>query len=382
MTQNMPATTPGGWFVRVGPDPAPEGATRLYVFPHAGGGPGALAALAAALSPPVELWALHLPGRQARIAEPPRTDLEPLLDEIAADLTATAGEYALFGFCGGALLALLAARRSKPTHLFVGSYAAPDVAGIPRRLHTLPSDRFWEVILAQGGVAPELAERVELRPLLEDAIRADFALYAGYRPDRAAPLGVPVSVLYGRDDTELTTGALVGWRRQTGTRPALCELNAGHWLIDEDPAGVAACVRARLAGEQAAPARPAPRLAGPAMPAVPDREAQLPAAAENVLAAIRRDLSAAVGRPLGEDENFFDAGLGSSDLVRMHAGSTAAMTEPFPVTAMFAYPNLRALRRHLAAGRTPDGAGTDRRRRSGETWRELRRRLHGESEQR
>ncbi|WP_051723662.1 thioesterase domain-containing protein [Micromonospora chokoriensis] len=380
MTQSMPATTPGGWFIRVGPGPAREGATRLYVFPHAGGGPGALGALAAALPASVEPWALHLPGRQARIAEPPRTDLEPLLDEIAADLTATAGEYALFGFCGGALLAFLAARRSKPTHLFVGSYAAPDVAGIPRRLHTLPSDRFWDVVLAQGGVAPELAERRDLRPMLEDAIRADFALYAGYRPDRAAPLGVPVSVLYGREDTELTTGALVGWRRQTGTRPALCELNAGHWLIDEDPAGVAACITARLAGEQAPPVRPAARLADPTVPAAPDGGTDLPAAAGDVLAAIRRAMSDAVGRPLGEDENFFDAGLGSSDLVRVHAGSTAGMTEPFPVTAMFAYPNLRALRRHLAAGRT--SAGVDQHRRTGETWREMRRRLHGESEQR
>lgn len=396
---DVAASRPGGWFVRV--ERREDARTRLYAFPHAGGGPGALGALAAELPPAIELWALNLPGRQARIAEPPRTDLEPLVREIAADLAETPCSYSLFGYCGGALLAYLAARQSGPSHLFVGSFVAPDIALVPRRLHALPSDMFWEVVLAQGGVAPELAERTDLRPLLEAAIRADFALYAGYH-HRGVPLDVPVTVLYGRDDTELTTGGLLGWRRQAVSRPDLCELPAGHWLVDEDPAGVAACIAACIAARVLADGSVPPR-AGRSDRRARDDEAPGDGApdgavrsdgairsvpsAESALAAIERNVRDIVGRPIGKDENFFDAGLTSPTLVALHLTSTRELADPFPVTAMFAYPNLRALRRYLAEGEPSSPAdvkavaGGDRARRAGEAWRELRKRLRSESEQ-
>jgi surfactin synthase thioesterase subunit len=247
--------TPKGWFVRL--EHRERAHTRLYVFPHAGAGPGALAALAAELPETVELWALNLPGRQARLHEPPRTDLEQLVADLVDDLTAadeTDGPVrrAYFGYCGGALLAYLAARRVAPQRLFVGSFAAPDVALVPRRLHRLPGDTFWDVVVEQGGVPPELA-RPELRPVFEGALRADFALYADYHHRAAKPLPMPITVLYGQDDTELSRGSLLGWRRQSGAEVDLCELRTGHWLVDEDPAGAAACIADRIRSDAAGP---------------------------------------------------------------------------------------------------------------------------------
>lgn len=232
------------WFVPL--EHRARASTRLYVFPHAGAGPGALGRLAGELAPSIEVWALNLPGRQARLAEPPCTDLEWLVGALAADLAAAPGRYAFFGYCGGALLAYLVARRTAPERLFVGSFAAPDLALIPRRLHRLPASLFWDVVLAQGGVPPELAERTEVRPVFEPGLRADFALYANYRHRPGGPLDVPITVLYGRDDTELSRGELLGWRRQTSSPPDLCEVPAGHWFIDEAPAAVAASLAARL----------------------------------------------------------------------------------------------------------------------------------------
>lgn len=250
--------TPGGWFVRM--EHRAGARARLYAFPHAGAGPAALGALAAALPDEIELWALNLPGRQARLDQPPRTDLDPLIAEVAGDLATTPGYHALFGYCGGALLAYLAARHSAsrknpPGRLFVGSFEAPDLALVPRRLHTLPDEAFWEVVLAQGGVPPELAARDDLRPVFESALRADFALYAGYRHRREEPLEVPICVLYGRDDPELSKGALLGWRRQSTVRPQLCELPGGHWLVEEDPGAVAACLAEHILADLPVAAR-------------------------------------------------------------------------------------------------------------------------------
>lgn len=246
---DVPVSRPGGWFVRAAP--RPDADTRLYAFPHGGAGPSAFAALAAQLPPQIELWALNLPGRQARRDEPVRTDLDLLVEEIAEDLAAPPGsaprDIALFGYCGGALLAYLAARRCRPQHLVVASFAAPDVVVVPRRLHLVPGEMFWDAVLEQGGVPPELAHP-DLRPVFEPAIRADFALYAGHRRQRSTPLDVPITVLYGRDDADLNLGGLLGWRRHTtAARTELRGFAAGHWLVDEHPAGVAACLAEILA---------------------------------------------------------------------------------------------------------------------------------------
>jgi hypothetical protein len=102
------------------------------------------------------------------------------------------------------------------------------------------------------------------------------------------------------------------------------------------------------------------------------------------LMAIERAICGALGRPIGPRENFFDAGLTSVVLVRLHQATTSELVDPFPVTVMFAYPNLRALRRYLVDGEgTPDGPGRSvaggRVRQIGAARRELRKRTRSES---
>lgn len=235
------------WFIPVLTRPEPW--ARLFVLPHAGAGPAAAGALAAAMPAGVEVWALNLPGRQARQDEPPCTDLTGLIGELTSWLRRHGDlPYALFGYCGGALLGYLAAAGAAPRSLFVSGFAAPDVAVVPRRLSRFPSGLFWEVVLEQGGVSPELAELTELRPVFEPALRADFGLYAQYL-DHAAPLDVPVHVLHGRTDTSISRGGLLGWRRRT-TRPLrLAEMPGGHWLLDDAADGVAGYVYGVLSAE-------------------------------------------------------------------------------------------------------------------------------------
>ncbi|GII02917.1 thioesterase II family protein [Planobispora takensis] len=230
------------WFVQI-----KEGERALVTFPHAGGGPSSLNELAAHFPPEVGLWAVNLPGRQARLAEPPRTDLDGLVDDLARDLAAWREPYTLFGYCSGALLAYLVCRRvvelgGAPERLVVASFAAPDITPLLRRLPALPSWLFWEQLLDLGGVPPELAEREALWPVLEPALRADFGLLAGYRHRAAPPLPVPVTVLYGTRDRSLSRGGLLGWRRHSAHRPALRPLDSTHWLAEETPGPLAAAI--------------------------------------------------------------------------------------------------------------------------------------------
>lgn len=235
------------WFVPLGEARGDAGA-RLVVFPHAGGGPASVAGLRELLPSHIELWSVNLPGRQARLHEPPRTDLAGLVDDLATALAANDGPApALFGYCSGALTAYLVSRRlhqlaRPPARLLVGSAAAPDVANPPRRLHLLPAELLWDRLVDFGGVPAELAANTDLRPVLEPALRADFGLQAGYRHTPAAPLPTPITVLHGKHDRSLSRGGLLGWRRQSTTRPVLRELDASHWLVEDAPAELTAAI--------------------------------------------------------------------------------------------------------------------------------------------
>ena len=52
-----------------------------------------------------------------------------------------------------------------------------------------------------------------------------------------------------------------------------------------------------------------------------------------------------LGRQLGPDENFFDAGLDSVTLEALHGQVTVGAAGRYPITDLFAHPNLRALAR-------------------------------------
>jgi medium-chain acyl-[acyl-carrier-protein] hydrolase len=249
-------TVASPWFLPLRESAA--GSARLYVFPHAGAGPTSVQVVADSLPSDLDVRALNLPGRQNRLAEAPVTALEPLVSHLARELTAARVPYAVFGYCGGALLAQLTIRRVHelggrlPTRLFVGSFAAPDIALLPRRLPTLPSELFWREVLELGGVPPELAEHTELRPVFEGALRADYQLVAGYVHRPGPPLPVPITVLHGDRDTELSRGELLGWRRQSSTRVEVRALRATHWLVEDAPEELAKLFIDELGGDPAA----------------------------------------------------------------------------------------------------------------------------------
>jgi medium-chain acyl-[acyl-carrier-protein] hydrolase len=232
------------WFVPLAEGPGP----RLFAFPHAGAGTARLAGFARAVAPEVSVWAANLPGRQARLEEAPPTDLDALVEELSDPLVELVnGPYAIFGYCGGALLALLVARALRdrgvpdPTALVVVSFEAPDIGWRPTGLDRLPSDRLWSQLVEDGGVAADLIQDDNLRLVAEPSVRADFALLANYRHVDAAPLRCPITVCFGTEDAT-ARGAWLGWRRQSTHPLRMHAVPGGHWLLEESTAELADAV--------------------------------------------------------------------------------------------------------------------------------------------
>ncbi|MFC0107891.1 non-ribosomal peptide synthetase [Kibdelosporangium aridum] len=81
------------------------------------------------------------------------------------------------------------------------------------------------------------------------------------------------------------------------------------------------------------------------LPVPPNLERVL--SARDVEPVLRAELSRMVGRDLDAQENFFDAGLNSISLIRLHH-ALGHRFGPFPVTSLFEHPNIAAMTGFLA----------------------------------
>jgi surfactin synthase thioesterase subunit len=189
----------------------------------------------------LSIWAANLPGRQARLSEPPVTDFGQLVDALTEALLQRRGDqpYGVFGYCGGALigyevLRTIVARGGPAARRFVvASYEAPDIARRPRRMTLLRGDALWSYLVESGGVPATLAGDEQLRQVAEPAIRADFGVLGGYQHQPGPALPLPITVCYGLQDGETPRGALLGWRRHSTLPIDLRGLPGGHWLLDD-----------------------------------------------------------------------------------------------------------------------------------------------------
>jgi surfactin synthase thioesterase subunit len=234
------------WFIPLA-DPS-RARAHVYALPQAGAGATAFVGCSDLLAPDVAVWGLNLPGRQARFTEPPCSELEPLVCKLS-DAVGRADPWLLFGYCSGALLAFLVARRLRatgrplPTGLIVASYPAPDLAKPPTALHTLPPDEFWREVISYRGVPDTVAAQPDFRDIFEPALRADYELLAGYRYADEPPLAVPVTVLVGDRDPVLLPADVQAWRRHTDAAFEVRTVPGGHWLLDGDLSVLAEALR-------------------------------------------------------------------------------------------------------------------------------------------
>ncbi|MBV9823661.1 MAG: thioesterase, partial [Actinobacteria bacterium] len=204
----------------------PTGAVRVFLFPFAGGNASAFLSWQALLGPGVELRVAQLPGHGVRLFDPPMTDLDELVDELARAVAALADRpFLLYGHSVGALVAFEVARRLRrtgrpqPVSLWVSGAEGPQTRQIQRELHQLEEAELIEALREYNGTAPEMLDDQELMELVLPGIRADFALnerYA-YRPE--PPLDLPIHVLLGESDEFVVPERAAGWARES-SRPA------------------------------------------------------------------------------------------------------------------------------------------------------------------
>ena len=198
---------------------------RLFCFPYAGGGVSIFRSWQENLPVTIEVCPVQLPGRGARTAEPPYTELDQLVGSIGHGLAPLLDEpFAFFGHSMGALIAFELARhlkqeyRAEPVHLFVSGRCSPQTVNEPFDLELI------------GSRLSEMLADSELMELMLPVLRADVALCQSYVYTPGPPFSFPITAFGGLDDRGVSRTAIEGWRQHT-TGPFVLRMLPGDHLF-------------------------------------------------------------------------------------------------------------------------------------------------------
>jgi medium-chain acyl-[acyl-carrier-protein] hydrolase len=240
------------WFT-AGSNPA--GATRLFLFPFAGGNANAFLPWQALLGPGLELRVAQLPGRGARLFDPPVADLDELVARLTRAVTDLADRpFLFFGHSVGALVAFEVARqlrrtgRPGPAALWVSGAEAPRTRLIRQQLHDLEEAELIEALREYSGTASEMLADRELMQLVLPGVRADFALSERYVYRSEAPLDLPISVLLGEADPFVDPDRAAGWAEESSLPVRQYRYPGAHFFLNEHQQAIATLLADSAAG--------------------------------------------------------------------------------------------------------------------------------------
>lgn len=228
---------------------------RVFCFPYAGVGPSAYRLWYGALPAAAEICIAQLPGREARLREPPIADMATLVDALTAALSPHLDlPFVFFGHSMGALLAAEVARKlaalgsPTPAHLVVSGRRALHLPDSSARLSGLSDDGFIaEIGRRYGGIPAPILADPEMLALLLPGLRADIAALESYVHRSQPRLSCPVTVLGGMQDPTVPVADLHDWQELTTGAFRVRSFPGDHFYLNAHRAQVIGEVAAALA---------------------------------------------------------------------------------------------------------------------------------------
>jgi medium-chain acyl-[acyl-carrier-protein] hydrolase len=216
----------------------PGACVRLFCIPYAGAGASVYFPWLEQAIPDVEIYAIHLPGRERRIREVPFSQLSPLVTELSEAIRPyLTRSFAFFGHSMGALISFELTRALRrrygrtPLHLFMSAQPAPQLPNPEPALCHLSDSEFLKELQKLNGTPSEVLTNKELMQLVLPTLRADFALTETYRYQSDLPFDCPISVFGGEDDLNIRAEHLDAWRDQTLSTFQLKLFNGDHFYL-------------------------------------------------------------------------------------------------------------------------------------------------------
>lgn len=230
------AKTTDSWFQFGSTDEQVE--LKMFCFPYAGGTAMLFKKWEDLLPTAVQVIPVELPGRGARLKEPPFVSVPALIEELEDAIWPLLDKpFVFFGHSMGAIIAFELSRSLRCKHgrepqtLFIAGRRAPQITKGAPVTYDFPRDEFIEELIKLDGTPKEVIENAELMELMIPLLRADFQLVQTYEYLTDTPLQCPIIVYGGLQDYETPRDLLSPWKEQTSSRFALHMLPGDHFFI-------------------------------------------------------------------------------------------------------------------------------------------------------
>jgi medium-chain acyl-[acyl-carrier-protein] hydrolase len=241
----------GRWFVSFSRNVRAK--QRLFCFPYAGGSAHLFRGWQDAMPSEVEVLGVQMPGKGARVLEPPCTSLGAgvagLLDAIRPLVFDR--PYSFFGHSNGALISFELTRQLHrqgmplPRQLLLSANPAPWTRTFEKPVSGMTDEEFKLRLLDLNGTPPEILENEELLALMLPGLRADFELAETYLPADSQPVNVPTTVFYGEHD-EIPLERIRAWQDGIAGTVEYKVIPGGHFYVNTHRDLMVAEVRRRL----------------------------------------------------------------------------------------------------------------------------------------
>ncbi|HCU25433.1 MAG TPA: putative thioesterase [Deltaproteobacteria bacterium] len=212
---------------------------RIFCFPYAGGGAHVFREWPDFLPKEILVVPVQLPGHGSWLKKAPFKHLQPLVQELAGDLSFDS-PFVFFGHSMGALIAFELSRElrrrnlPRPDHLFVSAHGAPQVKRVDSPSSRLSTPEFLEKLRRLDGTPPEVLEHPDLMEIFLPILRADFELVETYEYQKEAPLECPLSVFGGIQDPDVSRADLDAWRGLTHGPFSLSMFPGDHFFLHQE----------------------------------------------------------------------------------------------------------------------------------------------------
>jgi surfactin synthase thioesterase subunit len=225
----------------------------LVCFPFAGGGANIYRNWPSFLDNQIEVKAVALPGREARILEQNISNVDDVCDAIVNELVALHlhEPIAFFGHSMGSMLAYEVAARLQenynwvPKMLIVSGRQAPHKK-MGGTFHLSPDEVFINELKRLNGTPNSIFEDEEMRKIVLSILRADYTLLETYAIKTKVVLSAPIVTCCGDSDSEVMISEMQHWAELTSMGCTHHVFEGGHFYLSEKMKELIGIISAQL----------------------------------------------------------------------------------------------------------------------------------------
>ncbi len=214
----------------------------LYCLPFAGGNSYSFRPFKEHLPDFIQPVFLEPPGRGLRMRDALLHSVDTVVTDLIQQLNSEPKTpYVLYGHSMGGLLGYELIHRLQadgielPQHFAVSGCRAPRLIPRPDARHLLSQADFFNMLQALGGLPKELLQNQELMEFFEPLLRADFQVVDTYQYTAKPALTMPVTVLGGKEDKEVSYTDLTTWQEVCAQPIQLDYIAGDHFFIFNQP---------------------------------------------------------------------------------------------------------------------------------------------------